>query len=216
MGKFENVSRPSKNDPADSVLTISLPPPGPDKKNHPQTQNVSPSILPSPIHCHRDRSHHEEKTQSMNQLCRLHRGFMSGTNNRPLVRSIKKRILSRNKKQIQQKTIRTIWSFPTRSTTNTCVHTMDQDYPFTHPSPGVNQPIHPPFLAPTRRPTIINNCGSCCVMTKELETLNNLIPHGDGNHYYHDTLLLPLKLFKLCVCVFVCVCVCEKIQVGGR
>jgi hypothetical protein len=46
-----------------------------------QSQNVSPSRLPSTIRFPRDRSH--EQSSSMNQLCGPHRGFMSGTNKWP-------------------------------------------------------------------------------------------------------------------------------------
>ena len=53
------------------------------------------------------------------------------------------------KSQIQQETIRT--SIPHNKRNRDCVHSMDQEYPLTRPSPGTNTTIYPLVFTPVRR-----------------------------------------------------------------
>ncbi len=47
MGLFKSAHHPAKTDPAERDLSLSLPPPAPPRKKHPQpTQNVFPLKLP--------------------------------------------------------------------------------------------------------------------------------------------------------------------------
>jgi hypothetical protein len=89
MGLFKSARHPEKTDPAERVLTLSLPPPVPTRKNHPHpTQKRLPiKTSSSPMRCPRGRF--PKQTQSTNELCGPRRGFVSRTNKRPRVSTVK-------------------------------------------------------------------------------------------------------------------------------
>ncbi len=120
----KNACSPAKTDPAERDLAFSLPPSDPPRKTIHNLPKTSP---PQDLHGPRG-------------------GFVPGTNKRPRVYVVKNTYLK----------------YPCHCTGNdqnishtkhnpTCTHTMDQDYPFTLPSPGDNPTIYPSFPALTWR-----------------------------------------------------------------
>jgi hypothetical protein len=92
------------------------------------------------------RGRFPEQSPSTNDLRGPRRGFVSGTNKRPRVSTVKNTHSSLPAIARAQR--------PSISHTKcnpTCAHTMGQDYPPTRPSPGANRPIYPSFPALTSR-----------------------------------------------------------------
>jgi hypothetical protein len=146
MGLFDNVCRSVKTDPVVRDLTFPLPPPTPTRKTfHNLPKKTSHQVFFSPMRWPRDRSHRQRPPT--NQLYGPYRGFVTGSNKRPGVQTIRNTHL---KPSCHHMGTTTVTYHKTNSST-TCVHSMYQDYPIAHPSPGVNPPISLPFLTPVRR-----------------------------------------------------------------
>jgi hypothetical protein len=110
----------------DGLKSASSPPPRPAQKTHPQPTQKRLPIKTSSSPMRYTRGRFPEQSPSTNELCGSRRGFVSGTNKRPRVNAVKNTHLKPS-----------------------CHHTMGQDYPLTHPSPGTNPSIYPFFPALT-------------------------------------------------------------------
>ena len=127
MGLFKSTHHPAKTDPAERVLALSLPPPAPTRKKHPQpTQNALPLNLP----------HHQCAAPGADSLSSPHlrmncadlaEDSCPGRIKRPRVSTVKTRISS---------------LLPSRDTTTK--HFPHQTQPDVCPCNGTGLPSHPP------------------------------------------------------------------------
>ena len=136
MGLFNSARRPAKTDPADVPWRFLFPPPPrPEKNIHNLPKTPSHQTSSSPMRCPRGRF--PEQSPSTNELRGPRRGFVSGTNKRPRVSTVKTRISS---------------LLPLRDTpTKHFPHQTQPDVcpcngpglPLTRPSPGANRSPDP-------------------------------------------------------------------------
>ena len=135
MGLFENSCRPAKNDHVGRDLEFPLPLPQPPQENHPQlTQNNFKSNIPSPLCWQRDRCN--SKSPSTNPV-------QWTPANQDVTYVIRESYPPNQGPDFQNHQEQASPHQPQPHSLSTI---MDQDYPFTGPSPGDTPPIYPPSL----------------------------------------------------------------------
>ena len=141
MGLFKSAHHPAKTDPAERDLSLSLPPPAPPRKKHPQpTQNDFPLRLP----------HHQCAAPGADSLSSPHlRMNCADLAEDSCPGRISDHVLAPSRHashaSCHRGTQRPSISHTKRNPT--CAPAMGQDYPLTRPSPGANRPIYPSFPA---------------------------------------------------------------------
>ena len=149
MGLFKSVCRPRKPTLLNVTWRFLFPPPPRPEKNHPQpTQKRLPiKTFSSPMLCLRGKfPGHPPAT---NELCGPRRGFVSGTNKRPRVSTVKNTHLKTSRHRIGT----TTWRSPHQMQPNVCPCN-GPGLP-AHPPQSGGQPAHLPLLPHTglKRPT---------------------------------------------------------------
>ena len=142
MGLFKSTHHPAKTDPAERALALSLPPPAPPRKKHPQpTQNAFPLRLP----------HHQCAAPEADSLSSPHlRMNCADLAEDSCPGRISDYVLAPSRTRISSPPVIARTQRPSISHTKcnpTCACAMGQDYPLTRPSPGANRPIYPSFPA---------------------------------------------------------------------
>jgi hypothetical protein len=142
MGLFNSACRPAKTDPTGRDLALSLPPPVPTRKKHPQpAQNAFPSRLP----------HHPCAAPGADSRNNPHlRMNCADLSEDSCPGRIRDHVLVSSRTHISRPPAIAWEQRPSIFHTKrnpTCARAIGQDYPLTRPSPGTNLTIYPSFPA---------------------------------------------------------------------
>ena len=175
MGLFKSTHHPAKTDPAERALALSLPPPAPPRKKHPQpTQHAFPLRLP----------HHQCAAPEADSLSSPHlRMNCADLAEDSCPGRISDYVLAPSRTRISSPPAIAQAQRPSISHTKcnpTCACAMGQDYPLTRPSPGANRPIYPSFPALASR-----------------SLPEGRIPKSHESFFFFESLSLKLSCVKL-------------------